>query len=287
MTTARTKAPPASSATDAAEIPWYELINDAPEPPEDAMQQEDTILEVMSILKARYENVPGALWLSQSNVIYDSDVPGSVVAPDGGVVLGLKTDARTIKRNRRSYRIDEWGVPPAFVLEVASESTAHRDLGEKREIYARMGAQEYWRLDRDGEYYGEPLVGERLVNGEYERIELHTEPNGDIWSRSEALGVDFYYRVDEDGYGIFLLRDSETGEWLNTLSDEIAARQAAEFRAHVAETARQETEAQAQDERQIRQDAEARAQAAEAQVQEAEARNRELEAELQRLRRQQ
>ena len=76
MTTARTKAPPASSATDAAEIPWYELINDAPEPPEDAMQQEDTILEVMSILKARYENVPGALWLSQSNVIYDSDVPG-------------------------------------------------------------------------------------------------------------------------------------------------------------------------------------------------------------------
>ena len=122
-----------------------------------------------------------------------------------------------------------------FVLEVASESTAHRDLGEKREIYARMGAQEYWRLDRDGEYYGEPLVGERLVNGEYERIELHTEANGDTWSRSEVLGVDFYHSVDDDGYGIFLLRDSVTGEWLNTLSDEIAARQAAEFRAHVAE----------------------------------------------------
>ena len=111
------------------------------------------------------------------------------------------------------------------------------------------------------------------MNGEYERIELHTEPNGDIWSRSEALGVDFYHRVDEDGYGIFLLRDSETGEWLNTLSDEIAARQAAEFRAHVAETARQETEA--------------RAQAESAALQEAEARNRELQAELQRLRRQQ
>ena len=74
------------------------------------------------------------------------------------------------------------------MLEVASESTAARDLGEKRDIYARMGAQEYWRLDRTGEYYGEPLVGERLVNGEYERFELHTEANGDIWSRSEVSG---------------------------------------------------------------------------------------------------
>ena len=114
-----------------------------------------------------------------------------------------------------------------------------------------MGAQEYWRLDpTGGDYYGEPLVGERLVNGEYARFELHTEPNGDIWSRSEVLGVDFYYRVDEDGYDAFLLRDSLTGEWLNNLSGEIAARQAAEARA-----------------------------------QESEARNRELLTELERLRR--
>ena len=250
MTTAGMKEPPVSSATDADETPWYDLIDD-PEPPEDGMQQEDTILEVMSILKARYENVPGALWISQSNVIYDSDTPGSVVSPDGGVVLGLRTEARAIKRNRRSYRIDEWGQPPAFMLEVASESTAARDLGRKRTIYAQMGAQEYWRLDpTGGDYYGEPLVGERLVNGEYARFELHTEPNGDIWSRSEVLGVDFYYRVDEDGYDAFLLRDSLTGEWLNNLSGEIAARQAAEARA-----------------------------------QESEARNRELLTELERLRR--
>ena len=143
---------------------------------------------------------------------------------------------------------------------MASESTADRDLGEKREIYARMGAQEYWRMDRTGEYYGEPLVGERLVNGEYERIELHAEPNGDIWSRSDALGVDFYYRLDDDDeVGRFLLRDSVTGEWLNTLSDEIAA--------HA------ETEA-------------ARAEA-EAALVAAEARNQELQAELERLRRMQ
>ena len=185
------------------------------------------------------------LWSNQTNVIYDSDVPGSVIVPDGYLVFGVP--AGFIETERRSYRIDEWGKPPDFVLEVASESTAARDLGEKREIYARMGAQEYWRLDRHG-YYGEPLVGERLVDGEYVRFELHTEANGDVWSRSEVLGVDFYHRL-EDGISVFPLRDSETGEWLGDLGEERA----------------------------LRQDAEARAQAAEA-------RNRELQAELARLR---
>ena len=246
MTTGRTTATqPDAVTTDAAEMPWYELINDAPEPPEDAMQQASTIHYVMTILRARYENDPTVLWSNQTNVIYDSDVPGSVIVPDGYLVFGVP--AGFIETERRSYRIDEWGKPPDFVLEVASESTAARDLGEKREIYARMGAQEYWRLDRHG-YYGEPLVGERLVDGEYVRFELHTEANGDVWSRSEVLGVDFYHRL-EDGISVFPLRDSETGEWLGDLGEERA----------------------------LRQDAEARAQAAEA-------RNRELQAELERLR---
>ena len=87
-----------------------------------------------------------------------------------------------------------------------------------------MKVPEYWRFDRMAEYYGEPLVGERVVDGEYQRFELHNEANGDIWSRSEVLGVDFVYRV-EDGVGGLLLRDSGTGEWLNTLGQERLARQ--------------------------------------------------------------
>ena len=258
MTTTGAKDAPATAApsVDVEETPWYDLIDD-PEPPEDGMQQFRTIHVVMSVLLARYENDPDTLVAEQSNLVYDSAVQGSVVAPDAFVVFGV--DAESIERDRRSYRIDEWGPPPAFVLEVASESTAPRDIGAKRDIYARMGAQEYWRLDRTGDYYGEPLVGERLVNGEYERFDLHTEDDGDIWSRSEVLGVDFYYRAESENFGIFLMRDSATGEWLNDLSGEIAARQAAE----------------------------AQAQAAEARAQEAEARNRELQAELERLRQQQ
>ena len=308
MTTTGAKASSAPAAVETR--PWYDLIDD-PEPPEDAMQQFTTIYVVFSALMSRYENDPNTLVANQSNLVYNSAVRGSFVAPDIFVVFGV--DAELVERDRRSYRIDEWGPPPAFVLEAASESTAARDIGVKREIYAGMGAQEYWRLDRKGEYYGEPLVGERLVDGEYMRCELHTEPNGDVWSRSEVLGVDFYYRAEDESFGVFLLRDSVTGEWLNTLSEEIAAHAETETARQVAETARQAAEARAQAEARARQAAEARAQAevearqaaevraqaeararqaaetarqaTEARAQAVEARNQELQAELERLRR--
>lgn len=244
MTTTGTQNAPATDAPSSAatEIPWYELL-DVPEPPEDGLVEDNVIALIKAMLLARYANDPTALVLGPSTfLVYDSDRPGSFVAPDCYVMFGV--DAKLILAHRLSYRIDEWGVPPALVLEVGSPSTAVRDLGEKREIYARMGAGEYWRLDRNGAYYGEPLVGERLVNGEYERIELHTESNGDVWSRSEALGLDFYWRVDEDGYGAFPLRDSATGEWLKTPGEEVAARQAAEARAKEAEARNRELQAE-------------------------------------------
>ncbi len=238
------------AVADADEVPWYDLIDDVPEPPEDGMQQYDTIIYILAILGARYAHDPNVLVAGSAVfIVYDSATPGSVIAPDGFVVFGVPE--RLIKRIRRLYRIEEWGPPPAFVLEVASESTAGRDIGVKREIYARMGAREYWRMDPSGgEYYGEPLVGERLVDADYERFETQVEAGGDVWARSEVLGVDFYWRVGSDGYGEFLVRDSETGEWLGDLSEERAARLA-------------ETEARLA----------------------AEARARELEAELERLRR--
>jgi len=264
MTTARTKATTASSAKSAAETPWYDLINEVPEPPEDGLVEDAVITLVKAILVARYAKDPTTLVLGPATfLIYESDTPGSPIAPDCYVMFGV--DADFILDFRQSYRIEEWDVIPAFALEVASPSTARRDLTEKRELYASIGVGEYWRLDKFRENYGEPLVGERLVNGEYVRFDLHTEDNGDIWSRSEALQVDFYYRAESENFGAFLLRDSATGEWLNDLSGEIAA--------HA------ETEA-------ARQAAETQAQEAETRAQAAEARNKELQAELERLRQQ-
>ena len=267
-----------TSTATAVAVPWYDLLPD-PEPPEDGMQQEAPIRHIMTMLEARYADDPSVLCSGMLvNVIYDSRVPGSFVSPDGFIVFGLETDSRAIRLNRRSYRIDEWGRTPAFVLEVASESTARRDMGVKRDIYARMGVQEYWRLDLFGEYYREPLVGETLVDGEYQRFELHTESNGDVWSRSEVLGVDFVHRVEE-GYPRFLLRDSLTGEWLHTLTEERAARLAAEAGWQSEAAARQMAEAGWQGAEAARQ-AEAAARQAEAE------RADRLQAELDELRRQ-
>ena len=183
MTHAETKewVPPAWPPTD-PDTRWYELL-DVAEPPEDGLQQEDLVMSVRAILAARYSNDPSVLVVGPSvYLVYDSKRYGMFVVPDCYVVFGV--DSELIRRERLNYRIDEWGVPPSFVMEVGTQSTADEDLGVKREIYARMGAQEYWRLDRLGESYPEPLVGERLVNGEYVRFELHTEPDGAVWSRS-------------------------------------------------------------------------------------------------------
>ena len=88
MTTARTKAPPASSATDAAETPWYELINEVPEPPEDGLVEDAVITLIKAILIARYANDPATLVLGPATfLIYDSDTPGSLIAPDCYVMV--------------------------------------------------------------------------------------------------------------------------------------------------------------------------------------------------------
>ena len=81
MTTTGAESAPRPTAA-AGKTPWYELISEVPEPPEDAMQQASTILYITSILMARYQDDPTALVSEQTNVIYDSAVPGSVIVPE-------------------------------------------------------------------------------------------------------------------------------------------------------------------------------------------------------------
>ena len=60
------------------------------------------------------------------------------------------------------YIISEQGKPPDFVMEIASETTAETDVGEKRDEYAALGIAEYWRFDQSSEYHGTRLAGDRL-----------------------------------------------------------------------------------------------------------------------------
>ena len=175
--------------------------------------------------------------------------------PDLLVAFGVDPE---VYRSSNAYVISEQGKPPDFVLEIASRGTWREDVGEKREAYAALSIPEYWRFDETGEYYGDRLVGERLVDGVYEPIEIATLAGGILQGRSDVLGLDI--RWDD---GRLEWHDPETGRHIATFDDERAARIQAETRVESAE-------ARAEDEREARLRAEAR--------------SRELEEELRRLR---
>ena len=118
------------------------------------------------------------------------------------------------------------GKPPDFVLEVASESTADHDVTGKRQIYAQIGVPEYWRFDRSGgDYYGEPLAGDRLVNGIYQPVPLSQEPDGVLKGYSPALRLSLCWEEE-----MLRFYDHERGEYLRNYEAEQAARERAEAR---------------------------------------------------------
>ena len=136
------------------------------------------------------------------------------------------------------YVVSEQGKPPDFVIEIASESTASIDVGEKRDDYADLGILEYWRFDKTGEFYGTKLAGDRLMDGVYQPIPIDELDDGSLQGHSTALDLHLRW---EDSELVFY--DPATGQRIITLEDERAraeserlARIAAEERANAAET---------------------------------------------------
>ena len=111
---------------------------------------------------------------------------------------------------------------PDWALEVASESTRRVDLVRKPPIYAQIGVPELWRFDpKGGRYYGFSLNGLRLANGEYQTIELTTEPDGILKGYSEVLGLSLAWN---DGWPRFY--DPAAGSYLENWRQDREALQA-------------------------------------------------------------
>ena len=117
------------------------------------------------------------------------------------------------------YVVSEQGKAPDFVLEVASESTGDADLNEKRDFYESVGVVEYCRFDETGEFHGERLAGERLVDGRYEPIEIEELGDGILQGYSAALGLSLRWERGRLGW-----HDPATGEHIATLESEREAR---------------------------------------------------------------
>lgn len=288
MTTTKTPTL-ARGATDTRQMPdWDNFIPPIPEPPEDAMLQELPILRIFGILEGHFRAQPDTLVFSGGGFIYyDRYDMNAKRASDCAIAFGVNAERI---RARQAYMVWEAGKPPDVVIEVASPSTAVNDIGIKREIYADIGIGEYWRLDpTGGELYGAPLIGERLVDGEYIRCPVYRDAKGRIASLSDALNLVFYW----DGV-VFGIHDPVTGEdkldipeYDQALESERQARleerQESQQALESERQARQTTQQALESERQARQADQQAAQQAQDAV---EAENRRLREELDRLRRQ-
>ena len=215
--------------------------------PPDHMEQNREINEVIGLLMARFTDFwrrPDVFLDTDTNICYDRSNLNVRVAPDVYIAFGV--DDRAI-RPRRLYLPWEAGKSPDWVLEIASDSTKGEDVERKPGIYARVGVPEYWRFDpTGGRYHGEPLYGGRLVNGEYQAIELTTEPNGILKGYSEILELSLSW---DEGWPRFY--DPSTGTYLENWRQTSAARAEAEARAaeataraDAAEAARVQAEAE-------------------------------------------
>ena len=164
----------------------------------DGEYQAPLYIRAVGTLRVYFRDVLGARVNGDTFIYYVEGNPRRSVSPDCYVALGLSAESlESIERNN-VYLLWEVGKAPDFVLEIGSPSTASRDLGRKRDLYADLGVGEYWRYDETGgNFYGEPLVGERLVDGEYQRLELRRESDGSVWCHSDALNLDLWWMDGE------------------------------------------------------------------------------------------
>ena len=214
--------------------------------------------------------------ISEAYLAWNTYQRGSKLVPDLLIAFNANMPG-VIERN--GYAIDEQGKPPEFVLEIASKSTGSRDDTVKRVGYANFGVQEYWRFDPSGgERHQTHLAGDRLVNGEYQPIEITKVGDENYRGYSEVLRLELRWEQGQEE-GQLRWYDPASRRYLQSYREEVEAHAAAEERAEFAETRAQTAETRAQTaEAERRQEQEAR--------QAAEARNQELQAELERLRRQ-
>ena len=198
----------------------------------DSREQGRFLREITIVLAGFFLNDPTIEVDSDTFIYFIEGDPNRKVAPDLLIAFGVSKES--LERNN-VYLVWEVGKFPDFILEVGSFSTADNDLGPKRALYAELGALEYWRYDpTGGEHYGEPLVGEYLVDGEYRRFEMMPDPDGYPRAHSPLLNLDL--RWEEERLHFY---DPVTGVWLENYQEVAARASAAEAKVESERASRQ------------------------------------------------
>ena len=164
------------------------------EPMADPIRLQSYLLALLVPLVNLFGNLRDAIVVSNVFLYYQIGDVTKSVAPD--LMVAFDVDRHRLSLGK-SYHMWVAGKPPAFVMEIGSDSTASRDLTEKRDIYAQIGVREYWLFDPpDGERYKFILKGLRLVDGEYVEIPMIEGTGSNTRGRSEVLGLDICWEND-------------------------------------------------------------------------------------------
>ena len=216
--------------------PWVvEYPDEDGEPMADNEWQGRTMDAIFYALDGRFQSDPDVHVAKDLLVYYDEGNPNQALAPDVFVVRGVAPGFRA------SYRIWEERRPPAFVLEVASRSTAKKDATKKKDLYERWGVREYWLFDPRGGLHEPRLQGFVWVEGKYRGLPDRELASGGLAVSSWLLGLEL--RLEE---GRLRLWDVEAERYLATPDEDREGREAAEERAAAEATARRAAESRAQ-----------------------------------------
>ncbi|HYO14833.1 MAG TPA: Uma2 family endonuclease [Thermoanaerobaculia bacterium] len=135
--------------------------------------------DLINGLARRYASAPD-IYIGGNLFFYDvQGNPRSSFSPDVFVVKGVP------KELRRIYKIWEEGKVPCFIVEVTSAKTRNEDTGSKKTRYERLGCEEYFLFDPEGDYLNPRLQGYRLEKGGYQP--LPANPDGSLFSRTTGL----------------------------------------------------------------------------------------------------
>jgi Uma2 family endonuclease len=179
-----------------------------PESDGQPMGETDWHIVALILLREGLEDV----FVDRDDVYIGSDLflyyvkgdPSANTAPDAMVVKGVA------KHFRRIFKTWLEKAVPRVIFEICSRKTWRRDLGERRQLYERLGVVEYFVFDPEARYLKPPLRGFRLRGGKY--VPLAVAADGSL--ASKELGL----RLQAEGHMLRLV-DARTGQAIPTRTE--------------------------------------------------------------------
>ena len=210
----------------------------------------DEMNELIFRLRHHFAADPSVYVSGNMMLYYEQGNPAACFSPDVFVALGAGN------AERRVYKLWAEACGPTVVFEISSRSTSLEDEGNKKVLCQRLGVQEYWLYDPEGEYLAPRLQGYRLKAWHY--LPIVAEADGSLVSTVLGLRLGLagsLLDVFDDASGDRLLCTGETDSARVIANEEAALERTARLNAEqqvisaLAEQAAAEERAAAADDR--------------------------------------